>query len=121
MGLVAAPTRDLEQMVRDFRLEDVNVSSAFFDVKKLRSFNGDYIRALSLDEFVAACEPWLDTTGFDADVFRAIAPEVQTRIEVLSDVTAMVDWLFAAPPIVDQAAMAAPMLDGCIAEFAGCA
>ena len=30
----------------EFRLEDVNPSPAFFDVKKLRAFNGEYIRAL---------------------------------------------------------------------------
>ena len=30
----------------EFRIEDVNPSSAFFDEKKLRAFNGDYIRAL---------------------------------------------------------------------------
>lgn len=106
----------LEQMVRDFRLEDVTSSSAFFDVKKLRSFNGDYIRALSLDEFVAACEPWVAAS----DLFRAAAPEVQTRIEVLSDVAGMVDWLFDAPTGVSLDAAAAPMLDGCIVAFESC-
>ena len=30
-----------------FRLEDVVPSPAFFDVKKLTAFNGEYIRALS--------------------------------------------------------------------------
>ena len=43
----------------EFRLEDVTHSPAFFDLKKLAAFNGEYIRALPLDEFVAACEPWL--------------------------------------------------------------
>ena len=46
-------------MVAEFRIEDVNPSPAFFDVKKLRAFNGEYIRALSVDEFVGACQPWL--------------------------------------------------------------
>ena len=31
---------------RDFRLEDVNHSPAFFDLKKLAAFNGEYIRAM---------------------------------------------------------------------------
>ena len=43
----------------EFRLEDVTHSPAFFDLKKLAAFNGDYIRALPLEEFVAACEPWI--------------------------------------------------------------
>src|SRR3954454_8818478 len=38
----------------EFRLEEVNTSPAFFDEKKLRAFNGEYIRALSVEEFVAA-------------------------------------------------------------------
>ena len=42
-----------------FRLEDVTHSPAFFDVKKLAAFNGEYIRMLRVDEFVAACEPFL--------------------------------------------------------------
>ncbi len=118
----------LEQMVRDFRLEDVNSSSAFFDVKKLRAFNGEYIRAMTVEEFVAACEPWLGFEGFDADVFRVMAPLVQTRIEVLGDVPGMVDFLFLDSPIIDEAAWtkvlstetAGPMLDGVIAAMADC-
>ena len=105
----------LDEMVRLFRLEDVNASSAFFDVKKLRAFNGEYIRALSLDAFVAACEPW-------ASGFEAVAAEVQTRVEVLSDVPGLVDWLFAAPVEVTapwpDASVA--MLEGCIAAFETC-
>ncbi|HEX6869991.1 MAG TPA: glutamate--tRNA ligase, partial [Micromonosporaceae bacterium] len=43
----------------EFRLEDVNPSPAFFDEKKLRAFNGEYIRALSVADFIEACQPWL--------------------------------------------------------------
>ena len=56
---------------------------AFFDVKKLRAFNGEYIRALPVDEFVAACQPWLtgadeprrrgSRRAFDRRVFAAVA------------------------------------------------
>ncbi len=103
----------LDEMVREFRLEDVNVSPAFFDVKKLRAFNGEYIRALSLDEFIAACEPW-------ASLSREVAPEVQTRIEVLSDVPGLVEFLDVAPVGVPLDAAAVPMLEGCLAAFETC-
>ncbi len=43
----------------EFRLEQVNSSPAFFDIKKLRAFNGEYIRALPVEEFIAACQPWI--------------------------------------------------------------
>src|SRR3954453_24258035 len=51
-----------EVIESEFRLEDVNPSPAFFDEKKLRAFNGEYIRALSRDEFAAVCAPWLAGT-----------------------------------------------------------
>ena len=64
MTLGWAPKGDTEivpwaRIEDEFRLEDVTHSPAFFDLKKLTAFNGEYIRALPVDEFVAACEPWL--------------------------------------------------------------
>jgi len=55
-GVEIRPYKELEAL---FRLEDVSKASAFFDVKKLAAFNGEYIRALSVDEFIGACQPWL--------------------------------------------------------------
>ncbi|HVM54629.1 MAG TPA: glutamate--tRNA ligase [Acidimicrobiales bacterium] len=105
----------LEEMVRDFRLEDVGRSPGFFDVKKLRAFNGDAIRAMTVDDFVAAVEPfavqlpWADQ--FDVDRFRTVAPLVQERVEVLSEAAPMVDFLFLDEPVVDEAAWAKAMGD----------
>jgi glutamyl-tRNA synthetase len=105
----------MAEMVEEFRLEDVSSSPGFFDVKKLRAFNGDSIRALPVDDFIAAVEPfvarlpWADR--FDADLFRAVAPLVQERIEVLSEAAPMVDFLFLAEPEVDEAAWAKTMGD----------
>ncbi|MFF3869610.1 glutamate--tRNA ligase [Micromonospora sp. NPDC001898] len=107
----------------EFRLEEVNPSPAFFDEKKLRAFNGDYIRALPVDEFVAACQPWLTGTDtiapppwqpeeFDADAFAAVAPLAQTRIAVLSEIVPNVDFLFLALPLIDEAAWAKAMKGG---------
>ena len=115
MTLGWAPAGDTEivpwsLMVDEFRLEDVNHSPAFFDVKKLAAFNGDYIRAMTLDDFTAACAPHLETTGawphdrFNASVFAAIAPLVQTRVVTLSEVPAMIDFFFLEDPAIDQAA-----------------
>ena len=54
-------TRVVEE---EFRIGDVNSSPAFFDIKKLTAFNGEYIRALSLDAFVQACQPrWCRVRG----------------------------------------------------------
>ncbi|MGH8897484.1 MAG: glutamate--tRNA ligase [Egibacteraceae bacterium] len=94
----------------EFRLENVNSSPAFFDVKKLRAFNGEYIRALPVQDFIARCQPWLTppaapwpAESYDPEVFAAVAPLAQTRIGVLSEITGYVDFLFLAEPIFDQA------------------
>lgn len=116
MTLGWAPQGDSEivpwsQIEATFRLEDVNHSPAFFDLKKLAAFNGDYIRAMPLDAFIAACEPWLvgeaapwPAERYDPAVFAAMAELVQTRVATLAEVPAMVDFLFVDDPAVDEAA-----------------
>ncbi len=101
------------QIEDDFRLEDVHLSPAFFDLKKLAAFNGDYIRLLSTDEFVEACRPWLlgPDAGFPADrfdesKFRAMAPHIQPRCVTLADAPGVVDFVFLAEPVIDQDAWA---------------
>jgi glutamyl-tRNA synthetase len=121
---------------KEFRLEDVNPSPAFFDERKLRAFNGEYIRALSTAEFIDACAPWL--TGevggarvapwqpeeYDPDAFAAVAELAQTRVSVLSEVVALVDFLFLPDErlTIDDAAFAKATKDGAgelLAEVAG--
>ncbi|MGN9808918.1 glutamate--tRNA ligase [Micromonospora sp. BQ11] len=123
-----APSNDREivpwSVIEDeFRLDEVNPSPAFFDEKKLRAFNGEYIRALPVAEFVDACRPWLTGTDtippppwqpeeFDADAFAAVAPLAQTRIAVLSEIVPNVDFLFVASPLIDEAAWTKAMKEG---------
>ncbi|UED88206.1 glutamate--tRNA ligase [Streptomyces profundus] len=112
------PYEELEQL---FRIEDVNTAPAFFDVKKLTAFNGDYIRALSAEQFVAACAPWLvapkapwPAEAFDKAVFEAAAPLAQTRLALLSEITAYVDFLFLDEPVEDEASWNKAMKAGAI-------
>jgi glutamyl-tRNA synthetase len=100
----------------EFRLADVIPSPAFFDVKKLRAFNGEYIRAMPAAEFEQACAPWLTEPAapwpadrFDPAVFAALAPLAQTRVSLLAEITAMVDFAFLAEPAIDEASWAKAM------------
>jgi glutamyl-tRNA synthetase len=113
----------LEVILERFRLEDVQRSPAFFDIKKLSHMNGVYLRALSVDDFVAAARPWIDPVPgewapggwldpdtdapivspppwaparYDAAVFAALADVIQERVTVLSEVPELVDFLFLA-------------------------
>jgi glutamyl-tRNA synthetase len=84
-----------------FRLQDVNLSPAFFDVKKLGAFNGEYIRMMSVDQFVAACDPWIPAE-WDRARFAEIALHIQPRLVTLADAPGVVDFLFLADPVIDQ-------------------
>jgi glutamyl-tRNA synthetase len=120
----------------EFRISDVNPSPAFFDEKKLRAFNGEYIRALSVEDFVEACGPWLTgpflsdeeraaqgwgitappwrPEAYDPAVFASVAELVQSRIGVLSEVVSYVDFLFLDEPVDDEASKARAAKDAAI-------
>lgn len=101
------------QIEADFRLDDVHLSPAFFDLKKLAAFNGDYIRMLSPQQFLEACRPWLlapeagyPAERFDESKFLAMAPHIQPRCVTLADAPGVVDFLFLAEPVIDHDAWA---------------
>lgn len=120
MTLGWAPRGDVEivsfeTMISQFQLSDVNSAPAFFDIKKLSAFNGDYIRAMSPDEFAAACEPWLDPL-WDRTVFMEMVPLIQTRVVTLADVPALVSFVFGRPE-TDEAAWAKTMTPDWVAGY----
>jgi glutamyl-tRNA synthetase len=110
-----------------FALADVNLSPAYFDLKKLAAFNGEYIRRLSVGELVEACDAWLPA-GWDRERFAAIAPHIQRRLVTLADAPGVVDFLFLDDPEIDEASWdktmgaeyARPLLADAIEAYAGC-
>ncbi len=102
--------RPMAEIVQLFELTDIGKSPAAFDLKKLSHFNGEYLRALPVDEFVERVEPWIggpdapwSSDQFDRDAFGRLAPLVQERTKTLDEVPELVDWLFLADPPEDQA------------------
>ena len=139
MTLGWAPTGDTEivpweTIVDQFRLEDVNHSPAFFDVKKLLAFNGEYIRMMELDDFISAAEEVFSRSAswprerYRPEMFRAMAPLVQTRVALIPEAIPMVDFLFLPEPPIDDDAFtkafasewAVPALRDIAAEFEAC-
>jgi glutamyl-tRNA synthetase len=124
-----APSGDREilpwpVLIDEFRLNEVNLSPAFFDIKKLRAINGTYIRDLPLDEFISRSQPWLTPSAapwrpeaFSADVYAQVAPLAQTRVAVMSELPANVDFLFLDEPMFDEASWSKTMT-GTAAEIA---
>jgi glutamyl-tRNA synthetase len=109
-------------LIEQFRLEDVSHSPAFFDVKKLTHMNGEYIRALSLEEFIEAATPWVAPWSsewrpsdrevpwtrdqFDPELFNQVAHLVQERVATLGEIPAMVSFFFLDEVPFDDAVFA---------------
>ncbi len=139
LGWSPADGRELltrDELVAGFRLDEVNRSPAFFDEKRLAHFNGVYIRALELDEFVRRAltfcssprAPW-PPERFDERAFRRLAPLVQERVATLGEVPGMIEFLFDEPFRLDPDAFAkaiggdsgaAGILRAAIARLEGC-
>ena len=93
----------------EFRLEDVNQSPAFFDLKKLRAFNGEYIRALprrGVRRRLRRRGCRRSTTGRRVRRDGAARPDPRVT---LAEASPMVDFLFLADPVIDEGAWAKAM------------
>jgi glutamyl-tRNA synthetase len=107
-------------LVAQFRLEDVSHSPAFFDVKKMTHMNGEYIRALSLEDFIREATPWVapwssgwrpsdrevpwSEAQFDLGLFDRVAHLVQERVATLGEIPSMVSFFFLDDVPFDDAA-----------------
>lgn len=128
LGWSLAADRDIfstDEMVAAFDIADVNANPARFDLKKAEAVNADHIRQLDVETFTEACGPWLRAPhapwapeAFDAAAFAELAPLAQTRVTVLSDITANVDFLFLDRPVEDQASWDKAMKPGAEALLA---
>ena len=100
--------RPIEEIVKLFRLEDVNPSPAMFDVKKLEAVNGEYIRSMEYEEFSDALLPWIADQPWnslvDRDQLCRVAPLVQERTRVLAEGPPQLDFFFLETPEIDQSA-----------------
>lgn len=105
LGWSIAADRDiftLDEMAAAFDVVDVNPNPARFDLKKAEAINGDHIRLLPIDEFVARCVPQLQAAGIigasptshELARLHEIAPHIQERTQLLGEVPDMIAFLF---------------------------
>ncbi len=96
----------LEQMAQAFSLDRVSANPARFDLKKCTAINGDWIRALPVQELTHRLLPLLAADGLVADpvspqhsaVLAQAVPLIQERMDTLTQASAMLGFL-----LVDQA------------------
>jgi len=104
--------RPLEEIQEQFRLEDVNSAPAFFDVKKLQHVNAEHLRALPEQEFVAAARPFLSRGDASLAVLTPIAPLIQERVRLLTEVEPMIAFLLDEPLELDEESWTKAMVKG---------
>jgi glutamyl-tRNA synthetase len=104
--------RPLDEIVERFRLEDVTSSPAFFDVQKLQSFNADWIRRLPTPEFVQRTRPFLSRGDEASAALEPLAPLVQERVRLLTEVEPMIAFLVDEELDVDPDAWEKAMVKG---------
>jgi len=105
----------LADMVARFDLSDVSRNPAIFDPAKLEWMNGVYIRELEADDFIARTLPLVEADlgkALDDDELGRlafIAPLVQERAKLLTEVAPQVRFLFVDEVAYDEKSWAKVM------------
>jgi glutamyl-tRNA synthetase len=94
--------RPIEEIVEQFRLEDVNPAPAYFDLTKLLHVNAHYIRELPTAEFVRLAREFLPPGDTPLHALEDLAPLVQERVRTLDEVPGMLDFLWLDEPALDE-------------------
>ncbi len=84
----------LKELEENFSLSGINKSPSIFDEPKLRWLSGEYIRAMSAEEFKAVALPFLQRSKaygkYDEDKLLKM---LQSRVDVLEDIPSKIDFL----------------------------
>ena len=92
----------LEELKEIFDYHRIGKAPSVFDYQKLRWMNGEYLKAMDPEVFYQMAEPLLKEALGDGFDLHKIAEMVRTRIEILPEISGMVDF-FAEVPEYDTA------------------
>jgi len=97
-----------DDAIARFDLADVSKNPAIFDVDKLQWMNGEYIRAMPTEQFIARSRPSLELglgrslEPAEFDQYRELAPLIQERIKMWPETADLVRWLYVDEVEYDQ-------------------
>ncbi|WP_277454913.1 glutamate--tRNA ligase [Janibacter sp. DB-40] len=94
----------IDEFTRVFAWDKVNTVGPIFDLKKLDWLNGAWIRGLELDDLAARLLPFLQADGVLGDNpglgelarLKSVTEQIQTRINLLTEATALVRPFYVA-------------------------
>lgn len=99
----------IDELVAAFDVTDVNPNPARFDQKKADSINADHIRLLDAADFAERIIPYLidadvlvgEPSALEREIIDKVAPLVQSRVTVLSEVAGMMGFFFTPTDELD--------------------
>ena len=87
----------LKELTQAFNVKHIGTSGAIFDIVKLTSINGIWLRNMNLDDYYALIKPYIDqAVKKDLDK-KAIAAVVQQRADTLNEIPGMLDFFDTFP------------------------
>ncbi|MFW5888576.1 MAG: glutamate--tRNA ligase [Patescibacteria group bacterium] len=101
---------DLNEIVGEFKIEDIKVSPAVFDMEKLEYLNGYYIRQKPLKELTEACLPYLKKNIGKAsaehkkekEFLEQVVAVEKERLKKLSEIAELTEFFFIDIPEYDK-------------------
>lgn len=77
----------MQEMIDEFDVSGISHSSSIFDEAKMRWLNGEYLKAMSAEDFEKVATPWIEKAidGRDYDV-KELALLMQTRVDILGEI-----------------------------------
>ena len=88
----------LDELVEAFDVKGISKSPAIFDIVKLRYFNSEYLRAMDPEKFAEIAAPFIRMSVKSPAIDpKVIAPLLQQRCEVLTEIPEKVDFFEAVP------------------------
>ncbi|MBI2551407.1 glutamate--tRNA ligase [Candidatus Uhrbacteria bacterium] len=94
----------MQELIDAFDLSKVNKGGAVFDLEKLTWMNGEYIRALSIDDLIARLKPFLTDTPKD-ELLRRIVTVEKERLTVLAELQGRLP-MYTQTPAIDPTMLA---------------
>jgi glutamyl/glutaminyl-tRNA synthetase len=84
----------VEEMIKEFRLEDIQTTAPVFDVEKLKWVNGKYLQESDINEFY--------NKKYPEEKVKLIWPLVKDRMHVLTEFTTLAGFFFERPTIFEK-------------------
>ncbi len=88
----------LDELTKAFSIDGISKSPSVFDYDKLEWFNGEYIKAMTDEEFAAVAEPYMAQALGDAPVDHVkVAAILKQRTTKLTDIPEKIDFFKQLP------------------------